>query len=188
MATLEQKAEQDNENSAEADLVVPTRNFPSTEIEEASGIQEQIIDQINLNAQLGLAIADADSGDVEVRSSQDPSFGDGINAESSAFAKAELDQDSDQDNENSASVEMPASFPDRGPETVQFAFAEQIEEVLQANLSLQAAAAIATADAGEVQATKEGELDAGETGIDASSSAAAIADLEQNAEQKNEDC
>ena len=106
---------------------------------------------------------------------------------SSAFAKAELDQDIDQDNENSASIETPASFPNRGPEAIQFAIGLQEEEVLQANLSLQAAAAIATADAGEVQVTKEGSLDAGETGIDASSSAAAIADLDQEAEQQNED-
>ena len=83
VATLEQKAEQDNENSAEAELVAPTRNIPIEEnfFFEADGEQSQGIEQINLNAQLGLAIADADAGDVEVRSSQDPSFGDGINAE-----------------------------------------------------------------------------------------------------------
>ena len=189
VATLEQKAEQDNENSAEANLVAPSIPLligsEDTLSLHAVGLQEQLVGQFNLNAQLGFALADADAGDVEVRSSQDPSFGNGITAEFEAFAKAEIDQDIDQDNENEASITVPTfttTAEDGG-----LAIAAQLEGVLQANLSLQAAAAFATADAGEVNVTKEGELDAGETGIEASSSAAAVADLEQQAEQENED-
>ena len=100
VAKLEQEADQKNETSATAELENPTRPVvidvirpapapepaapvpPVTLITlEAFGLQGQLIGQANLNAQLGLAVADADSGDVDVKSYQDPSLGNGITAE-----------------------------------------------------------------------------------------------------------
>ena len=59
--------------------------------------------------------------------------------------------------------------------------------MLQANLNLQAGAAIAEAESGYVDVEQEGPLSATLDGIDASSEAIAKADLEQKAKQENED-
>ena len=168
VAKLEQEADQKNETSATAELENPTRPVvidvirpapapepaapvpPVTLITlEAFGLQGQLIGQANLNAQFGLAVADADSGDVDVKSYQDPSLGNGITANSTAVAKAELNQDIDQSNENEASIVLPELSPEAAapsPNTIVLPTeeVEQFEGVLQANLSLQAAAAFAT--------------------------------------------
>ena len=65
--------------------------------------------------------------------------------------------------------------------------AAQLEGVLQANLSLQAAAGIADADSGDVSVYQDGQLAAGLDGIDANSEAVAKADVEQEADQSNKD-
>ena len=111
---------------------------------------------------------------------------------STAVAKAELNQDIDQSNENEASIVLPELSPEAAapsPNTIVLPTeeADQFEGVLQANLSLQAAAAFATAEFGDVDVEQGGQLTAGLDGIDASSEAIAKADLEQEAEQKNED-
>ena len=87
VAKLEQDADQKNDTSAAAELENPDRIVVIGETQglpltiEAVGLQGQLIGQLNLNAQLGLAVADADSGDVDVKSYQDPSLGNGITAE-----------------------------------------------------------------------------------------------------------
>ena len=155
-------------------------------------MQGQLVGQFNLNAQLGLAFADADAGEVEVNSWQDPSLGNGIVATSSAFAGADLEQDVHQKNENSASIELPALQADADPTSDGRVFplevAAQLEGVLQANLSLQAGASVAEAESSNATVFQGGGLTAQTgDGIDATSEAIAKADLEQKARQENED-
>ena len=72
----------------------------------STAIQAQLVAQLNVNAQEGLATASATSDYVEVRS-EDPTAGDGITATSSAVGVATLTQTANQSNDNSATITLP---------------------------------------------------------------------------------
>ena len=97
--------------------------------------------------------------------------GDGIDAESNAVATADFDQSADQENDN----ELTASGT----------LVDQDQVVLQFNVSDQDGEADAYASSGDVSVSQTGKLSSGGTGIIASSNAAAIATLEQTADQDN---
>jgi Autotransporter beta-domain len=219
-ASLTQNATQDNSNSATAGLApvevpvfalpgvgvpdlqplaveadVPQDPYPTPTIDVAAALQGQLVGQVNLNGQLGVAFADAASGHVSVDSAQDPSGGNGITAESSAGAGASFAQNATQSNSNSASITLPPlevasdePTTDGGElELPGFEAALQLEGVLQLNASLQAGAAIATATSDYVDLNQTGVLSAGGDGINATSSATAVANLTQTVGQTNSD-
>ncbi len=179
-ASLNQSATQSNTNSATATL-----DAPSTD----AAIQAQLAAQANLNAQAGAAIAAATSGYVDVRSTDDPSQGNGITATSSAVAGASLSQTADQDNTNSATTTLPpfAVVPNNVLVLRPTQIGVQLEGVLQANVNDQDGAAIATATSDYVLVEQGGPLSAGLDGITATSSAVAGASLAQSADQSNSD-
>ena len=72
-------------------------------------LQGQLVGQVNLSGQRGLAVATAVSGEVVVISSNDPASGDGIRAVSSAEATAPVAQTATQSNENSATATFDGS-------------------------------------------------------------------------------
>ena len=127
---------------------------------------------MNFSEQEGTAQAYAESGDVDVQSIDDlTAGGDGIDAESNAVATADFDQSADQENDN----ELTASG----------SLVDQDQVVLQFNVSDQDGEADAYASSGDVSVSQTGKLSSGGTGIIASSNAAAIATLEQTADQDN---
>ena len=135
--------------------------------------QLEFLAQANINLQAGFASADADLGEVNVQSLDTTSAGgDGIVASSDAFANAEIDQKARQKNDNE--LDATGTFVWQGQLLEQFNWNEQF--------------GFATADAtsDEVTVTQNGELDAGGTGISATSEATALADIDQEARQKNE--
>ena len=94
VAKLEQEAEQKNKNEGTLAVDGPTANFKAQqqqqqtdggtqtqaqnavqEIEEA-GLQAQLVGQANLNGELGIAVAEASSGDVYVGQSGDLTAGE----------------------------------------------------------------------------------------------------------------
>ena len=158
-AELEQKAEQDNDSEMSA-VVTPSDSE-----------QSQSLSQFNLNAQIGFANSEAYSDYVEVgQSGPLEAGGTGIIATSEAVALADLDQKVEQDNENEMSA-TPGGF--------------QEQSVEQTNVNLQFGVANAEAYAGEVK-VRNLEDPAHEDGIDAESKAVAVAKLEQNVDQDNE--
>ena len=183
IADFEQEADQSNDDS---------KDITRTEQTDADGnpleppfqpgtiaAQGELVGQVNANVQLGLATADSDSGDVDVTSLDELTAGeDGINAESKAVAVADLDQKADQENEAEMSADESAA-------------ALQGQLVGQLNFNVQAGAAIASAQSGDVDVEQDGVLTAGAggstgDGITADSKAIAVAKLEQEADQKNE--
>ena len=197
-ASLEQSADQDNENSVDATLRTPEDFVDINPDPEgtinlgAAALQAQLLGQFNLNGQFGLAEAEATSGDVSVTSfiPKDPTVGSGIIAESNAAASATLDQTVEQENTNSASITLPPlTVIDPQDEQVlpDLEIAAQLEGVLQVNASLQAAEADATATSGDVDVDQSGSLSSGVDGIVAQSNAAASAELDQSATQTNSD-
>ena len=179
-ANLNQSATQSNTNSATATMKKPGSD---------AAIQTQLAAQINVNAQGGAAIAAATSGYVDVRSTEDPSQGNGILATSSAAAGANLSQTADQDNTNSATTTLPplGVFDNDTVVLLPTQFALQLEGVLQVNANLQDGAAIAAASSDYVTVEQGGPLSAGIDGIVATSSAVAGANLSQSATQDNSD-
>ena len=179
-ANLNQSATQSNTNSAAATMKKPGSD---------AAIQTQLAAQINVNAQGGAAIAAATSGYVDVRSTDDPSQGNGIMATSSAVAGANLSQTATQSNTNSATTTLPPLGVADNSTVVLLPeqFALQLEGVLQVNANLQDGAAIAVASSDYVTVEQGGPLSAGIDGIDATSSAVAGATLSQSATQNNSD-
>ena len=153
----------------------------------STAIQAQLVAQLNVNAQEGLATASATSDYVEVRS-EDPTGGDGITATSSAVGVATLTQTANQSNDNSATITLPplpvvpVGIPQRIPEE----FAEQAELVIQANINEQEGAAFAEATSDSVT-VENGLINVGGDGVTATSSAVAVATLDQTANQSNTD-
>ena len=179
-ASLNQSATQGNTNSATATLTAPSSD---------AAIQAQLAAQINLNEQDGAAIAAATSSFVEVRSTEDPSVGNGIIATSSAVAGANLSQTADQTNTNSATTTLPPLqvVGNDVKVRVPLQVAAQLEGVLQANVNDQDGLAIATATSDYVLVEQGGPLSAGIDGVTATSSAVAGASLTQSADQSNTD-
>ena len=196
-ATLTQTANQSNTNSATATLEaltpivieVPTLLDvdPADLLEGTTAAQEQLVGQLNVNAQGGLAAASATSDYVEVRS-EDPAAGDGITATSSAVAAATLTQTADQTNDNSATITLPPLqvIPDDVKRPILFETAEQAELVLQTNVNQQEGAVSADATSGSVT-VENGFINVSGDGVTATSSAVAVATLDQTATQANTD-
>ena len=73
-----------------------------------------------MNLQFGFAAADAESGDVDVKSLDELEAGEnGIDAEFKAVAIADLDQKAEQDNENEVTAEGTGSGPGARRHSVQ---------------------------------------------------------------------
>ena len=224
-APVVQTATQSNENSAaatfggnQAGVVVaqtgsdaqpaPAPAEPVTPIEEAEGLisqvdgidvalQGQLVGQVNLSGQHGLAVATAISHSVTVTSEYDPAGGNGIKAVSSAEATAPVVQTATQSNDNSATATFGGNQATIGA-TAEGPIAEGLVEqvdgldlalqgqlVGQLNLSGQSGLAIATALSGPVSVTECCDLEAGKNGIIAKSEAEATAPVVQTATQSN---
>ena len=160
VAALNQTANQANSNSATATLEASRLLIaepallevdPIALLRGSTAIQAQLVGQLNVNAQEGLAIASATSDYVEVRS-EDPSAGDGITATSSAVAVATLTQTANQSNDNSATITLPPLqvVPVNTKQIIPEETAEQAELVIQANINEQEGAAIVDATSGSV--------------------------------------
>ena len=187
-ANLDQTANQSNSNSASATLEAPDQlillqigrtTIPLRDV----GVQAQLVGQLNVNDQDGLAIATATSGTVDVRSFDDPATGNGITATSSAVAGASLDQTANQSNRNSASITLPPRpIVPNGilVESPGVEVAAQLEGVLQANVNEQEALAVAAATSDAVTVEQSGALSAGLDGVTATSSAVAGAEPHAN--------
>ena len=102
---------------------------------------------------------------------------------SKAVAIADLDQKAEQDNENEMTAGGPAEGDDPA-ETVGISGQGQL--VGQLNLNLQAGASLAEAEFGDVTVYQDGALSSGDDSIDAELKAVAVAELEQEADQDNE--
>ena len=121
-------------------------------------------------------------------------YGDGITATSSAVGVGELAQTANQSNSNNASITQPAleviTIDPQEPTAIRirgFDVGLQLEAVLQANVNEQEGAAVAVATSDYVKVDQSGTLDAGGNGITATSSAVAVANLDQSAVQSNSD-
>ena len=110
-ASIDQSAEQSNENEASLSLPTPTVDGAETVNHLQFAEQEEGVLQANVNIQSGdseeegvegaLSSAEAYSGDVSVTKDQNLTAGlDGITAQSNAVATAELDQSVTQTNED----------------------------------------------------------------------------------------
>ena len=151
---------------------------------DGTALQLDGVLQVNANLQAGVADADAYSGDVYVNQfGSIDAGGDGISADSKAIAIADLDQKAEQDNENEMTAGGPAEGDDPA-ETVGISGQGQL--VGQLNLNLQAGASLAEAEFGDVTVYQDGALSSGDDSIDAESKAVAVAKLEQDADQDNE--
>ena len=114
----------------------------------------------------------ATSNSVDVNSSNTISVGgNGITATSSAVADADLDQSAVQSNENTQTTTA-----------TRFRFNQNFS---QRNSSEQDGTAVAAASSDYVKVNQSGSLSAGGNGITAISSAEALAEMEQTAEQSN---
>ena len=225
-APVVQTATQTNENSAtatfeghQASLGVNAVVDPEAEelpelpdafgtITQADGVdvavQGQLVGQVNLSSQRGLAVATAVSGEVVVTSSYDPASGNGIEAISSAEASAPVVQTATQSNKNSATAifggdvanvaasaageavgQITQSDGGLRLEADGLDLALQGQLVGQVNLSGQGGLAIATALSDPVSVEQCCYLEAGEGGIVAKSTANATAPVVQTATQSN---
>ena len=160
-------------------------------------LQGQLVGQINLSGQRGLAVATAISRSVTVTSEYDPASGDGIRAVSSAEAIAPVVQTATQSNKNEAEATFEGGQADINATAGEVVDAEivqidgldlalQGQLVGQVNLSGQSGLAIATALADPVSVEQCCILEAGNNGIVAESSAKAVAPVVQTASQSNE--
>ena len=172
-------------------------------------LQGQLVGQLNASGQRGLAIATAISDEVTVTSGNVSAGGNGIKAVSSAEATAPVVQTVQgeetekgvfapgQSNVNTAETTFNGSQSniDAGATGDVRAGIEQIDGldlslqgqlVGQLNVSGQGGLAIATALSGPVTVNQSGYLDAGESGIIATSSAIATAPVVQTVSQSND--
>ena len=172
-------------------------------------LQGQLVGQLNASGQRGLAIATAISDEVTVTSGNVSAGGNGIKAVSSAEATAPVVQTVQgeetekgvfapgQSNVNTAETTFNGSQSniDAGATGDVRAGIEQIDGldlslqgqlVGQLNVSGQGGLAIATALSDPVTVNQSGYLDAGESGIIATSSAIATAPVVQTVSQSND--
>ena len=180
---LEQEAKQKNEDSK--DITRPEEDGSGEDQVETFqpvtiAAQLEGVLQANANLQFGLAVASAQSGDVDVTSLGDISAGeDGIVAESKAVAITDFDQKARQKNDNDVAADGAAAVL-------------QGQLVGQINFNVQGGAAVADAESGDVDVEQQGGvLEAGlggveGDGINAESKAVAVANLDQDARQRNE--
>ena len=131
--------------------------------------------QSNENEQEGVAIAAAVSDYVSVEKNGDLASGDGgIIAQSKAVAIASIDQQADQENSASQSASL-----ESGTITEE-------QSVEQTNRNEQEGLAVATAESDYVSVNNYGDvLNANSDGIDAESTAVAVATVTQEANQTN---
>ena len=190
VAAVVQTGSQSNTNSAGATFEAGQIQLDGEPVPlngEYIALQGQLAGQFNISAQAGLAISTAISDTVTVTSGADPAGGDGINATSSAQSVAAVVQtlgteteegyEPGQSNLNTAAINVPEYSDPSGL---------QLQGALQVNLSVQAGLAVSTAFADEVKVDQFGPLTAGGDGIVASSSAGALAVVDQSAYQSNE--
>ena len=212
IAPVVQTATQSNTNSATATFegsqagVVAEAGTPQIQADANGAIgqfdeldialQGQLVGQVNLSGQHGLAVATAISDDVTVTSGNVSAGGNGIKAVSSAKAVAPVVQTATQSNTNTATATFEgnqASLDLQATRDVSESILSdgginlglQGQLVGQVNLSVQAGASIATALSDEVNVTQSGDLEAGGNGIVAKSSAKAVAPVVQTATQSN---
>ena len=197
-----QEAQQANDNSAEAtfegneiDVTSTTPDF-SSEFDQTAGggsdvaLQGQLVGQINLNSQGGIAIAAALSDDVTVKQrGEAQAGGNGIVAVSVARAEGAVVQTAEQENSNSATASLFGGADnvrtfDRNGGGLNLAL--QGQQVGQINLSEQRGLAVAVASADEVEVKQWSSLAAGGNGIDANSASRATAPVVQTANQAND--
>ena len=208
-AGLSQSVGQSNENSATITLppvaVVPIDQKTIIPVEIAAQVEGVL--QVNLNDQDGVAVATSLSDYVNVQSGGElTSAGDGIFANSSAVSTASLNQTVTQSNKDSKVIDRAEGTPPTAEQRTvpPFATAVQLEAVLQANVSEQEGASVATSVSGPVtvlsgvepsllskegdaeKKKKEDDLDAKGNGIVATSATFATAGLSQTATQSNE--
>ena len=156
-ARLGQSVDQTNRNSAAISFPpvgVQTPNNTTNPLEV--GIQSEDVEQVNLNAQLGVSAATSFSDYVNVQAGEVAAGGDGIVAASNAVSNAELRQSAEQTNEDSKSItRRPRTSAPGATEVLQnpVGIGVQTETVLQANASLQVGAAISTSKSGPVTVT-----------------------------------
>ncbi|NJO33938.1 MAG: hypothetical protein HC869_13155 [Rhodospirillales bacterium] len=163
IAEVDQEANQSNSNSQ------TVAGVAADDVD-----QEQDVDQSNYSDQEGVAEAYAASGEVFVKTADDPSLGDAADATSEAVAIAEVDQEAHQENINSQTSVLATEL-------------EQGSDVDQENESEQEGFALAVAESDDVEVVQEGgTLNAGEDGIDADSSAKAEATVDQDVTQSNQ--
>jgi hypothetical protein len=113
--------------------------------------------------------------------------GNGITATSSAVAVANLDQSAVQSNSDTKEI-VRAEGPEVGADQFELprqTLSLQLEAALQANVSSQSGAAIATAESGSVEVRNKDALIAYGDAITATSSAVAVANLNQSVDQDN---
>ena len=196
VATLDQTANQSNTDTKTVNRAAgPTPGEGETTIQPFTQVaQEELVVQANVSEQDGLAEAEATSDSVFVKSDGELSAGgDGITATSSAVAVADLTQSLTQNNTNS--VAAVGTFIGGGLQREQLdgLGGGQDQIVIQANVNAgfeeedpgQEAAVAATATSGSVYVEQDGFVQAGGNGITATSSAVAVAALEQSADQTN---
>ena len=159
--------------------------------------EQEDIDQENDGDQFGVADALATSGYVQVDSFDDPSGGTAIEAASDAEATAGLLQVAEQSNSNKQTAATTLDFNaspsftdvtfrgnddddlEAGIEDVEVSVEQDQEDIDQENESEQDGSAYATAYADYADVDVNGTLEAGENGIEANSSALAVAELDQ---------
>ncbi len=191
VATLTQTANQSNDNSATITLpplqVIPGGTLEAVAVPLETAEQAELVIQANINEQEGAALADATSGSVTVESGLINVSGDGVSATSSAVAVATLDQTANQSNTDTKTVQRAVGpTPGDGEIVVPpFTGVAQEEFVVQANISEQDGEAVATATSDSVFVKSDGSLSAGGNGINATSSAVAVASLNQSVTQDN---
>ena len=170
---MDQNATQTNTASQVANI---TANSGSV-----TAVQNQNAQQSNFNNQEGFALATSKSGNVTVVQKGNVSADeDGINAELTAVAVAAVKQSVEQSNDSNQSGTITLRPGATGATLV------QNQNVNQENFSRQSGKAIAVALADDVKVWSEGNINVGANGINAESTAIAIAAVEQSTTQSNE--
>ena len=198
---LNQDVEQKNKNTNDVDTSGVLTPFPrpyncrgrddllALHVPDGLAVQLDLVGQANVNLQVGVAYSEAQSGDVKVNQSGSlTAGGDGIDADSKAVAIAELDQKAKQNNSNEMTAGGPedTSGDDENESPGNPTIALQGQLTGQLNLNIQAGAAIADAESGDVNVYQDGPISATGDSINAESKAVAVADLDQKARQKND--
>ena len=198
-ATISSDVTQRNQNSLTGSTT--GNNQPLT--------QNQSVDQDNLNLELLTTESEAEFGPVTVsRDGSTATAGIGVAANSAANASSEIDSNVNQSNENSASAsttgngsfiaQAPVDVSLSGTASVTFIgrpfitvpFAGSLsfpggQDVEQENTNGQIIAALSDADLGDVSVSSEGDTTAGINGVNALSTANAIAKVDSSVTQSN---
>jgi hypothetical protein len=145
---------------------------------EVFAVQNQNANQANRNQQRGAAIAKAESDYVDVFNKGDIEPEDGIDAESTAVAVAVVDQNATQTNTASQIANITAAGGT--------ANLTQNQNARQSNFNEQEGFALAKSKSGNVTVVQKGNVSADEDGINAESTAVAVAAVNQSVEQSND--